>query len=877
MTKFERVVGILRYGLLGAVALFALWVGYGAAADRRYDFANGITGELVAGTSVGQSFEARYDGLDGVEIHAAALGSIHGSETSTVVFRLEEEGSGEEVASGRIEVGADAWYTLGFAALESSRGKRYVLTVEDPDSVPGKSVVLHWFQPNRRGDPYLEGQAFQGGIATPGDLAFGLKYQASAWQVWSVMIGEAGKNTSGFVVWGLLILAGAGAAALAGPGWSWIEQKGRRGRRGLAAALALGFVHGLLYMVIMPPWQGPDEYAHYAYAALLDRHDLDNGAVERLELGGIDKDAELVAAINASADRNDFTRRLKGTSAPGAPTRTDAYVFQQVRQPPTYYWLCAAGLRVARTIGIGADPVANPDVALYVMRFVSVLLTLVVVAMAWAALGARVAIGVGLLPMHAFVGSMINNDILAEVMLTALVLGLVGLVKATFSDEARRWPTRYAAALAGICTLVAGLGVVTKATAPVAGIPLLIGGLGVWAGVGIARRFGKERRISLGRWVGVGIIVLLAVLFAVVGPREDASAGWFRSYDPLVSAQRVKSAFAHQGNYVLQLDGVKGEEAMQRIVPPAIVHPALDVTLSGYVAFPGEISERNGEPVVAEIRIMDGAREAGSVTIARATQGEQGWVPVEVSGKVEGNGEQIVLVLGVKEGDAPGAKVWFDDMSIKVEGVSGEWRDPVFTGAMVDPSGETARWGLRPWLEDALPNDAGSMVSAVMSPLPFSKAELWKQYGQAQWMSFWGSFGWLSIDLPGILYQGIGVVVIAACVGLTMRGWRKRNDGWGWRGWFAVVAAASLVIAIAVGFAKQTDLTAYGGLPSPPQGRYLFVLIVPVVWLLGMGLKGIFEKLPEKWARTLKMWALDWPLMLAIYCLLALVVPYYYG
>src|SRR5205085_9857123 len=98
---------------------------------------------------------------------------------------------------------------------------------------------------------------------------------------------------------------------------------------------------------------------------------------------------------------------------------------------------------VGRAAGLPVDPYANPDGALLVVRAVSVVLTLAVVALAWLAaalLAARMRAGgllvlvvlpltVALLPMHAFIAAMANNDILAEVSVSALFVALIALLR----------------------------------------------------------------------------------------------------------------------------------------------------------------------------------------------------------------------------------------------------------------------------------------------------------------------------------------------------------------------------------------------------------------------------------------------------------------
>jgi Predicted membrane protein (DUF2142) len=889
MSKVDRLVRIARYVLPAAIVLFVLWAGYQATAHRLYENINGVPGELLAGESLGQSFVAHYDGLAGVEVRIATYGHATDTARSTLVLRLRASpDSREDIATASlppdVALKADDWHLFRFTPIANSRGKPYFLLVETPDGAPGKSMSLFWFQPPTTGDPYGEGSAYRNGQATRGDLAFGLQYAAPPLQVWGSMLGEAGESTSPILVWGLLLIAAVGIFLfVARPANAQAEEGSRRGKAWpLALALGVWVVHGLLFMVVTPPWQGPDEYAHYAYAALLDRHNLNNGQVEALDLGGKDKDTELIRAVNASADRHDFMRRLRGNSNQGGPTRTDPSLFQQVRQPSTYYWLCALALRAARLVGLPADPYANPEVSLYVMRSVSLGLGLVVIALAYLACGLKVAITVALLPMHTFIGTAINNDILAEVAVSALFVAVMSLLKTTFERREDRWPSKRELALAGVCVLLTIAGLATKATAPAAGMPLLAGGLALWLAVGITRRVratmphpvkGARGRllvaILLSSLVGVG------AFFAIFEQREGQSVGWFTGYAPLRSAQRVATNSAHDGRHVIQLEATQGAKAIQRLIPKHIYHPSLRVTLAGWVRLePGQAAPATGQ-VAGELAVMDGVREAG---FAHTTLGAgSGWARLEVTGDVEANAEEIELRIGVRDGSMPGAKVQFDDLSLRVEAIGAPWNDPVYRAALVDPSGEQGRWALRPFIKGVVPGEVSDMASALLNSQPFSKAALWADYAGVQYKSFWGSFGWLSIELPPVAYLAIGGLLMLAGAGLGIYALEGHKVKWGWRAWLAAISVASLAVAIAISFAKQTALTAYGGLPSAPQGRYLFVLTIPIVWLLLEGLRSLLNRLWPQAASGWKLALSNLLLLFALYSLLALVVPYFYG
>jgi hypothetical protein len=115
-----------------------------------------------------------------------------------------------------------------------------------------------------------------------------------------------------------------------------------------------------------------------------------------------------------------------------------------------------------------------------------------------------------------------------------------------------------------------------------------------------------------------------------------------------------------------------------------------------------------------------------------------------------------------------------------------------------------------------------------------------------------------------------------------------------------LVSLVALAIAIIVGFARQMAPISTAGVIADPHGRYLFVLMVPIVWLLLVGLRdfgssildfgrwllrqgstisgGSKAELKQGNSVSWGVWA--WTSAVALftfYCLLALIGPYYYG
>lgn len=173
----------------------------------------------------------------------------------------------------------------------------------------------------------------------------------------------------------------------------------------------IAFLHGLVYMTLTPPWQAPDEPRHFQYVRfLLDEQRLPTRDDENI-------DSPLTEQVKRSMAQFDFwTWRDRDIVSPWLEYRV------AWGHPPLYYGL-AAGVLL---------PFLSSDVTLqlYIVRLFSVTLTALTVWVAYQimhslfptsrVLAVAVPLFIALLPMHAFVGSIVNNDPLAE--LTSVVV-----------------------------------------------------------------------------------------------------------------------------------------------------------------------------------------------------------------------------------------------------------------------------------------------------------------------------------------------------------------------------------------------------------------------------------------------------------------------
>ncbi|MDQ3929377.1 MAG: hypothetical protein M3328_09540, partial [Chloroflexota bacterium] len=600
-----------------------------------------------------------------------------------------------------------------------------------------------------------------------------------------------------------------------------------------------------------------------------------------------------LTAINSSMNRHDFSRRVAGHFAPGAPVDVGGALYWQVRQPAPYYWLCAAALRPTRAIGIEADPYSQPESALRAMRMVSLCISLAVTALTWLAgslltrkgrdpwLSLLLPLTVTLLPMHAFMASVINNDILAELAVSALFVTLVALL---------RWPVGvHGVALAGLAVVVTLAGVATKSTAIAASLPLLILGITTWLAMLAHRAAKKSPSRSVQLAAPGAVVVFITVLAAgslltALEPQAGA-AGWQTSYYPIQYARRSAESASRDGSFVIELAGT--ERASQLLLPP-VYHPSLEVKFSGWARLATNSRKPNSE-ASASIAAWEGGRKAGVGEAALDPSGA--WTLITGTARISESAEQVRLEIGA---NAEGGGVQFDSLALDATGISRPWNDAAYPLKLVNPSAEQGTVGLRPGIARLLPFEARQMAEVVANPQPFDKAALWRGYADGQYRSFWGNFGWVSVPLPEPVYPALGLLAVISMLGLAWLG--ASNIGkWDWREWLAIISLGAFITTIAIGFARQMTLLLTEGVAAYPQGRYLFVLIVPFSWLLISGAHGIWSLITlhsplaarrsplttghrspviGHWAVWLWLNAL---FLFAAFCLAALILPFYYG
>lgn len=630
----------------------------------------------------------------------------------------------------------------------------------------------------------------------------------------------------------------------------------------LPLVLAVALVHGLLYMSVVPPWQGPDEHPHFTYVALLDKYNFDVEKVRNLDWSPGNSNEGLIQALSASMTRYNFNLYQvvhADPPPPIVPAVLGTSYRWQLRQPPAYYELCVVAMRGLRALGVPVDPYRDPAAALMVMRGVSLALSLVEVAFAWLAgmllsrrgeyrLPLLLPLTVALFPMHTFSAVMANNDVLAEAAVAALFAALIALF---------RWPTGLRGTLLAACAaLLAGAGALTKSTALAAAVPLLGLGLLVWLGLWLTRALlrlcppSSERAVRVAVPLGLGLlgVIALLVLAATAFVPEAATAGWRLGFAPLAPAAQVATESAHDGSQVLELKSAQTGGAVQMLLP-SVYHPELGITLSGWVRLaPAGTNTSPAEAAPSKATLsIENLRT--SIAVGEAQLSSPGtWVPLVVSGTVpEGKG----WVLFRLAADTQLGPVQFDDLNLKVQSMGTPWNNSTFSPTLLNPSFERGSLKPRDRLVRFLPLEIQQMLDVLANPQRFDQVAMWRGYAEPEYRSFWGNFGWLAVPLPDWLYILLGLLSLLALLGLFWVGLRKAGS-WGLSEWLALVSLFGLGTAIFAGFAKQTMFLATEGGLAYPQGRYLFVLVPLIAWLLISGLSGAATLASTLWHRAFR-------------------------
>ena len=201
----------------------------------------------------------------------------------------------------------------------------------------------------------------------------------------------------------------------------------------LAALLAIVVIAGIVWALFVPPWQSPDETAHFAYAqSIAERHALPGKGPHTYSADQLLADFAVggsAVAFRSTQIRPDWSKHDEALylAAAGHASRTDGGGFNPAASNPPLYYVYA-------DLAYWATSGGNAFDRYYAMRLWGISLLVLTVVGAWLLIGevlgprrlpqlAGSAV-VGLLPMNTFISTSVNPDAMVITLWTfALWLG----------------------------------------------------------------------------------------------------------------------------------------------------------------------------------------------------------------------------------------------------------------------------------------------------------------------------------------------------------------------------------------------------------------------------------------------------------------------
>jgi hypothetical protein len=569
----------------------------------------------------------------------------------------------------------------------------------------------------------------------------------------------------------------------------------RKERRLTAIVLLLALIHGLIYVAMMPPWEHYEEPTHFEYAWLI----ASRGSLPQYPAYDQDKRRQIAMSM---VKHGFFEKRpiVPNLDAVDEPIWIGVNVSGAL---PLYHILIAAPLRLLAN--------ADVDVQLYAARLVSLMLYVLTV---WiACLVARELVPPGHVLRYAFPA------------VIALVPGFADLMTAVNND-------------------VGATFVFTKSTVLVAA-PLAV------LAIGLA--------LCRPRWRGLLWAVFLGALFcAAISLLSWGDASLWYRFSSQESATQASRTDAPVGTKVIALEAAPaagGAAVKQPLLTEEVERiRGKTVTLGAWVWASAPVRLRlpalsfNDQPT-AEWQETVGVNpsfyagrwvvpsDVKRITVilrADPTPGQNGPVMVYYDG--------IVLLEGNWPGEAPPT---FTD----TQGVQVKWGGRGFINAIRNASAEDAWPWVRPWVQQLA---SRFPWSAHLSPTLLLASFLDLQhtglnYSYTVWRlftTFWGSFGWGGILLPGTWYNGLAVATALGVLG-TALGAGRRYCTWAlpWQNaiiWLALAGLALWGPVVLRGLFSTLDARAYF-----PTARYGYPAILPTILVVTAG----WQMLLRRWPR----------------------------
>jgi hypothetical protein len=643
----------------------------------------------------------------------------------------------------------------------------------------------------------------------------------------------------------------------------------RTGSWVLLAVLLLGLLHGVLYVILIPPWQHYDEPSHFEYVWLAAHR-------SGLPQPG-DYDPDMSRQVVESMLAHDYFKGLAhrpDLSNPEQEIRIPGY--SQLSEPPLYYLLAALPLRFM--------PAASIDAQLYAARGVSLLLYLLAILAGWgavrqitqahSALRWMVPLTIALLPGFTDLMTAVNNDAAAVALFSLFLWGSLRLMRNNFSVLNVVW-----------VLVTAGLAYYTKSTVLLA-IPLAL----------VVFLFAVLR----GGWRRLAWVALIAgVLAGVYWTFTWSGAAFWYPVPAGIEPARTPDELAPVGEYVLALESVQLQTGAPGARLQQLIDPKVARQLSGQPLTIGAWmwANRPAQVNLPEFHVYGSQEQVYTQQVSIGTDPEFYTFTFTPTGETAR--AWVSLAPPATAPDEAPLRVYYDgllltegDLALQPAeaqftadtGESGYLGAHPFSNLLRNASAERAWMHMQPWVDTygalVFPDYGSNSPGVALYTLADWRGAGWYYRVSLGNLlrTFWGKFAWGHVPLLGHKpYRALGFITALGLLGAGVLLWRKAGE-LPFEELFVLLLAMLGVTALA--FVRGSN---YVLQPRPvffPGARYIYPAIIPMVLLLSAGWLEVFSALE----RTLKFpeWlkSVIYPLLLVgldVYAVLSILAFYYPG
>lgn len=607
-----------------------------------------------------------------------------------------------------------------------------------------------------------------------------------------------------------------------------MQPGGSRERWFITLVMVLGLVHGMLYLILMPPWQHYEEPSHFEYAWLIASR------LSLPEYPAYDQ-AERRLIAESMIEHGFFTGMdfLPDLESLDEPIWIGVNVTGAL---PLYHIIVAIPLRFLLNTDV--------DTQLYAARVVSLVMYLLTLWLAYKTVSEFVPPGhilrwavpgaLALLPGFAELMSAVSSDVGATIAFSLFLYASARLIQRGLS-----WGgTIFILGCMVLCIL-------TKNTVLVAlplGILAFFFALQNWRGWKIA---------------GLALLLVFLALVVAVFSWGDASLWYRRSVQN--APTRVTSSTAPIGRAVLLLEALPGDT-------PSAVYQPLSADLVNRLR--GKVVTLGAWMWASEVSQVKMPDVSTSLQAAGGELVELGLQPVFVTSRVEipADAGRLWVVLQaplIESADGP-LTIYYDGIIL----LEGEWPQdfqPDFAGTQANEGTWAGRdfhnlvrnasaeknWPyVRPWVENlakrfpwAAHLSPTGLVNASLDLQ--NSAPLFRATISRLWQTFWGFFGWGHIALPSDAYRVLKWFTLLSLAGAPLGLWnigRSKSRTWG-------MALAFLVVSMVViwGSAFLRGLPSLFGQVYLPTARYAYPVIIPTMLVITAGWCACLPRAKWQW------------------------------